>query len=146
MKTMRIALVGATLWGVALVVAALTLPAYSGDTAGTDSTGAVTSSSTSATLVEVNGWWGLVLASIPLGACVVVGALLLGPGGRPAQALAAVVVALLGGLTVLSLLSIGLFLMPAVAGLGVAVMVALGSSPREAASPPEAATPPGAAT
>jgi hypothetical protein len=139
-KTVRIALVGASLWSVALVVAALTLPAYSGDTAGTDSTGAVTSSSTSATLVDVNGWWGLVLASLPLGACLVVGALLLGPGGRPAQALAAVVVALLGGLTVLSLLSIGLFLVPAVAGLGVAVLVALASSPRAAASPPGSAT------
>ena len=92
--------------------------------------------STTATLVDVNGWWGLVIASIPLGACVVVGALLLGPGGRAAQSLAAVVVALLGGLTVLSLLSIGLFLVPAVAGLGVAVMVALGSRPPGAASRP----------
>ena len=137
---MRIALVGATLWSAALVVAALTLPAYSGATAGADSTGAVIESSTTATLVDVNGWWGLVIASIPLGACVVVGALLLGPGGRTAQALAAVVVALLGGLTVLSLLSIGLFLVPAVAGLGVAVLVALASSPRAAASPPGSAT------
>jgi hypothetical protein len=136
MKTVRIALVGAALWSAALVVAALTLPAYSGATAGADSTGAVIERSTTATLVDVNGWWGLVIASIPLGACVVVGALLLGPGGRVAQAVAAVVVALLGGLTVLSLLSIGLFLVPAVAGLGVAVMVALGSRPPEAASRP----------
>ncbi len=146
MKTVRIALVGATVWSVALVVAALTLPAYSGDSAGTDSTGTVTNSSTTATLVDVNGWWGLVLASIPLGACVVVGALLLGPGGRPAQVVAAVVVALLGVLTVLSLLSIGLFLMPAVAGLGVAVMVALASSPPGAASALGTAGPSGAAT
>ena len=140
MKTVRIALVGATLWSAALVVAALTLPAYSGATAGADSTGAVIERSTTATLVDVNGWWGLVIASIPLGACVVVGALLLGPGGRVAQALAAVVVALLGGLTVLSLLSIGLFLVPAVAGLGVAVMVALASRPPGAASRPGPAT------
>ena len=140
MKTVRIALVGATLWSAALVVAALTLPAYSGATAGADSTGAVIERSTTATLVDVNGWWGLVIASIPLGACVVVGALLLGPGGRVAQALAAVVVALLGGLTVLSLLSIGLFLVPAVAGLGVAVMVAIASRPPEAASRPGPAT------
>jgi hypothetical protein len=133
MKTVRIALVGAALWSAALVVAALTLPAYSGATAGADSTGAVTNGSTTATLVEVNGWWGLVVASIPLGATVVVGTLLLGPGGRAAQVAAAVVVALLGALTVLSLLSIGLFLVPAVAGLGLAVLVALTTRPPEVA-------------
>jgi hypothetical protein len=132
-KTVRIALVGATLWSVALVVGALTLPAYSGDTAGTDSTGAVTSSSTTATLVEANGWWGLVVAGIPLAGCLVVGTLLLGPRGRAAQVAAAVVVALLGALTVLSLLSIGLFLVPAVAGLGLAVLVALRARPAGAA-------------
>ena len=134
MKTARIALVGATVWSAALVAAALTLPAYSGGTASTDSTGTVTTSSTTATLVEVNGWWGLVIAGVPLGACVVVGTLLLGPGGRAAQVAAAVVVALLGALTVLSLLSIGLFLVPAVAGLGVAVLAALSARPTEAAT------------
>ena len=132
MKTVRFALAGAMLWSVALVVGALTLPAYSGDSAVTDSTGAVTSSSTTATLVAVNGWWGLVIAGIPLAACVVVGALLLGPAGRAAQVASAVVVALLGALAVLSLLSIGLFLVPVVAGLGLAVLVALSVSPGEA--------------
>jgi hypothetical protein len=142
MKTVRIALVGAALWSAALVVAALTLPAYSGATSSADSTGAVTNGSagavtngsTTATLVEVNGWWGLVIASIPLGACVVVGTLLLGPGGRAAQVAAAVVVGLLAVLTVLSLLSIGLFLVPAVAALGLAVLVALTTGPTEAAT------------
>ncbi|TPG19232.1 hypothetical protein [Pedococcus bigeumensis] len=132
MTTVRFALAGATVWSIALVVGALALPAYSGDTAGTDSTGAATSSSTTATLVEVNGWWGLVLAGIPLAACVVVGTLLLGPAGRAgraAQVAAAVIVALLGALTILSLLSIGLFLVPAVAGLGLAVLAALSASP-----------------
>jgi hypothetical protein len=128
-KTVRFALLGATLWSIALVVGALTLPAYSGDMAATDTTGADASSSTTATLVAVNGWWGLVIAGIPLAACVLVGALLLGPAGRAAQVAAAVVVALLGALTVLSLLSIGLFLVPAVAGLGLAVLVALTASP-----------------
>ena len=42
MRTTRIALVGATLWSLALVVGALTVPVYSGDTASTDSAGAVT--------------------------------------------------------------------------------------------------------
>jgi hypothetical protein len=125
-RTVRIALAGASLWSLALVVAALTLPAYSGGSASTDATGTVTTSSTTATLVQVNGWWGLVVASVPLGACLVVGALLLGPGGRAARVAAVVVVALLGVLTVLSLLSIGVFIAPVTAGLGVAVLRALG--------------------
>ena len=124
-RTVRIALAGATLWSLALVVAALTVPVYSGDTAGADADGVPGATSTTATLVEVNGWWGLVVAALPLGACLVVGTLLLGPGGRAATVAAVVVVALLGVLTVLSLLSIGVFLAPAVAGLGVAVLAAL---------------------
>jgi hypothetical protein len=131
--TVRIALVAAALWSVALVVGALTLPVYSGDVAGTGSTGATFGGSTGATLVEVNGWWGLVLASVPLAASVLVAALLLGPGGRAAQVAAAVVVALLGGLTVLSLLTVGLFLAPAVVALGLAVLVALTARPAGAA-------------
>lgn len=122
MPTARIALAGATLWSLALVVAALTVPVYSGETGGTDSTGAVSTTSSSTTLVGENGWWGVVVAGIPLAACLVVGALLLGPGGRGAQVAALVVVALLGVLTVLSLLSVGVFVAPAVAGLGVAVL------------------------
>lgn len=134
MRMVRLALAGAATWSAALVVAALTLPAYSGETAGTDSTGAATGSSTTATLVEVNGWWGLVIASLPLVACLVVAVLLLGAGGRAAQVAALVVVALLGALTVLSLLSIGLFLVPAVALLGLAVLVALNGRPAKAPS------------
>jgi hypothetical protein len=141
-QTVRFALAGATLWSAALVVAALTVPLYSGmsassfGSASTDSNdmvvpGPVTTTSTTATLVEVNGWWGLAVACIPLCACLMVGTLLLGPGGRRAQVAAAVVVGLLGALTVLSLLSIGLFLVPAVAGLGLAVLVALTVSPSE---------------
>jgi hypothetical protein len=126
-KTVRIALGAAALWSVGLVVAALIVPVYSGESERTDSTGSASSTATSATLVEVNGWWGLVLASIPLVACLVVGALLLGGRGRPATIAALVVVGLLGVLTVLSLLSVGLFLAPAVAALGVAVLVAPGA-------------------
>ena len=146
MKTVRVALAGATLWSIALVVGALTVPLYSGSSASSvgsasaDSTGGVvvgpvttTSTTATATLVEVNGWWGLVIAGIPLAACVVVGALLLGPAGHAAQVAAAVVVALLGILTVLSLLSIGLFLVPAVGGLGLAVLVSLTAQPVRAA-------------
>ena len=142
MRTVRFALAGAILWSIALVVGALTVPLYSGSSAGSvgsagaDSTGGVVIdpvTSTTATLVAVNGWWGLVIAGIPLVACVVVGTLLLRAGGRAAQVAAAVVVGLLGVLTVLSLLSIGLFLVPAVGGLGLAVLVSLTAQPVRAA-------------
>ncbi|NYG07682.1 hypothetical protein BJ986_002169 [Phycicoccus badiiscoriae] len=126
-KAVRIALVSASAWSALLVVAALTVPVYSGETSSADSTGEVSSSPTTATLVEVNGAWGLVVASIPLLACAVVGALLLRPGGRTRQVIAAVVVGLLGILTVVSLLTVGVFVAPATAGLGVAVLLALAS-------------------
>lgn len=129
MRTTRIALAVATLGSLALVVGALTAPLYSSDTGSGDSTGPVSTTSSTATLVEVNGGWGLVVASLPLAVCLVVGALLLGPGGRAATVVAAVVVALLGVLTVLSLLSVGLFLAPVTAALGLAVLVSLSSPP-----------------
>ena len=136
MRTTRAALLGATLWSLALLVGALTVPLYSSDTADVDSTGPVSTTSSTATLVEVNGGWGLVVAGIPTVACLVVGALLLGPGGRVTTIVAAVVVAALGVLTVLSLLSIGLFLAPVTAALGLAVLVSLSSPPPRLAVAP----------
>ncbi len=120
---------------------ALTVPVYSGETGSADSTGVVSTTATGGTLVEVNGGWGLLLASIPLAVCALVAVLLLGPGGRPAQVAAAVAVALLAGLTVLSLLSIGIFIAPAVAALGVAVLGTLVARPPDAAGPTGTARP-----
>lgn len=130
--TVRIALGAAALWSLALVVAAVTVPLYSGDTVTADSSGASSSTDTTATLVEVNGWWGLVVASLPLAASVVVAVLLLGVRRRPAVIVALVLVVLLGIVTVLSLLTIGAFIAPVTAGLGLAVLVAL-AGPTEAA-------------
>ena len=122
MRTVRIALGAATGWGIALVVAALTVPVYAGDGVTTDSSGLSTSASTSTTLVAENGWWGLVVAGIPLGCSVVVAVLLLGVRRRPAEIAALVIVGLLGVGTVLGLLSVGLFIAPATAALAVAVL------------------------
>jgi hypothetical protein len=133
--TVRIALAAAALWAGGLGVAALTLPAYTGSSSTADASGGLETTSTTATLVEVNGTWGLVVACLPLAVCLVVGALLLGPGGRATQLAAAALVALLGALTVLSLLSIGIFIAPVTVGLAVAVISALtasGAPPREA--------------
>jgi len=121
-RTVGVALGAATVWGVALVVAALTLPVYSGDSVTTDSSGVTTTTSTSATLVGENGWWGLVVAGIPLGCSVVVAVLLLGVRRRPAEIAALVIVGLLGVGTVLALLTVGLFVAPATAALAVAVL------------------------
>ena len=121
MRTTRLALGGATLWSLALVVAVLTLPVYSGETTTSDSTGATTTTATSATLVAENGWWGLVVAGIPLVVCLVVRTLLLGPVGRAARVAAAVVVALLGLGNLLAMLSIGIFVLPVTVALAVAV-------------------------
>ena len=132
MRTVRIALAAAALWAGGLVVAALALPAYTGSSSTEDASGEVHTTSTTATFVEANGTWGLVVASVPLAACLVVAVPLLGPGGRATRVAAVVVVALLGALTVLGLLSIGVFIAPVTAALGLAVIVALSAPPREA--------------
>ena len=132
MRTVRIALATAALWATGLVVAALALPAYTGSSSTVDASGEEHTTSTTATFVEANGTWGLVVASLPLAACLVVAVLLLGPGGQATRVAAVVVVALLGALTVLGLLSIGVFIAPVTAALGLAVIVALSAHPREA--------------
>ena len=135
MTTARIALAGATVWSLALVVGALTVPLYSGDSSTSDPTGPTSTAPSTATLVEVNGAWGLVVASVPLAASVVVGALLLGVRGRAAQLTALGVVGLLGLGTVLSLLSVGLFVAPVTAALGMAVLVSLSTTPHVRTAP-----------
>jgi hypothetical protein len=128
-RTVRIALGAAVAWSVALVVAALTVPVYSGDSITTESSGVSTSTTTATTLVAENGWWGLVVAGIPLACSVVVAVLLLGVRRRPAEIAALVIVGLLGVGTVLALLSVGLFVAPVTAALGLAVLVSLSTTP-----------------
>ena len=137
----RAALGGAALWGVALVVAAFTLPAYTGEEGTASSDGTMHGHRTTATLVEVNGSWGAVLAAAPVLAAILVTALLTvrhrdaAHGGLPRVA-AWTVVAALALLALAGLLTIGLFFVPAVAALALAVAAAPGSQrtpPREPA-------------
>lgn len=130
-RTLRIALAAAALWAAGLVVAALTLPAYTASSSTAQAGGEVHTTSSTATFAEANGTWGLVVASLPLASCLVVAVLLLGPGGQAARVAALVVVALLSALTVLGLLSIGIFIAPVTAGLGLAVIAALSAPPSE---------------
>ena len=115
----RILLATAALWGVGLVIAAAVAPAYRSTSA--SSSGTVTH--TSATLVQENGVRVLAPVSAPL---LAVGAVTFSlwhrrrREQRGAGTLAWTVVALLGGFTLLAMLSIGVFILPVVVLVAVA--------------------------
>jgi len=116
----------AALWSVGLLVAAVTAPAYERET-GTTS-GEVARGS--ATFLEVNGRWGLLVAAIPLLATILVGWLL--RGGRSNRAAVRAGWVVTGALTVLSLLamlSVGVYFLPVALALGIAC--ALPAAPPE---------------
>lgn len=131
----RVLLGAAALWSVGLVVAALTVPAYSSTSASSSSPSSPFGASghptttpsahvmhTSATLVQVSGFAVLAPVSLPLLAVVVVAFVLWRrrksetPG---AGWLAWAVTGVLFGVALLGMLSIGLFIVP------VAVMLAV---------------------
>jgi hypothetical protein len=130
-RTTRIMLGGAAIWTLGLVAAALTVPFYRGrSTSGSTSVGsggtsATITTSSPATLVQVNGFRVLVPVAIPFLAVVLVAVALsrrrkahkTGPGP-----MASVVVALLGAGTIVAILSVGIFVVPADA-LSLAVLV-----------------------
>lgn len=103
-RTRSLALGGAALWCIALIVAAFVVPAYSTD----GSTGAG-----SATLVGENGAWVAGLLAIPLLLTLFVGDALwkrrAEPGAGPT---AWTVTGLLIAFNVLGMLSIGIFVLP----------------------------------
>lgn len=119
----RLALLAALLWSAALVAGALTIPVYDSEAyvgsasvaAGSGQvlhqTGSVTH--TSATLVQVNGSHALAVAAFPLLVTVLVALAIGRPrSGRMAAAFAWVCIGMLGILTLLSMLTIGTFLLP----------------------------------
>lgn len=123
----RLAAAFAALWSLGLFVGALTVPAYSGSSAGTTSADEPTGSTTSSTLVEVNGPGVLVALAIPFISTVVVAALLLLQHRVAAPVLpwlvatAWLAVAACGALALLGLLSIGIFVLPVAVALAVSV-------------------------
>lgn len=124
----RLTLVIAAAYGVLLVVGAFVAPLYQGSS----SDGAVTSAS----LVDVNGTWGGVVAAIPLVVTVLVtGLLVLAARHRSALVAAWVVIGLFGAFTLLGMLTIGIFLLPVVALLALAAALASGPSPGRTAAP-----------
>jgi hypothetical protein len=132
----RISLAIALIWGIGLVIAAFALPVY--QSSGASSSGAFGVGS--ATLVEVNGWHGLIVAAVPLAAAVVIGCALCRRAGREgAGVLAWIVAGLLIGFTVLGMLSVGVFVLPATIALFVAC-INHGLPPRGVVARPGAAS------
>lgn len=126
-RNASIALGVALVWSLLLVVAAFVAPVYSSSTgsSSTDVTsGAVTTSETTGTgtLVGVNGPGVLVFVALPLVATLVVAWAL----ARGRRRLGWVVTSVLGVLTVLALLSVGIFFLP----VSLALVVACANTPR----------------
>jgi hypothetical protein len=106
----------ACLWGIGLIVAAVLVPVYSSQTVSLD--GGTTASSSS-TLVEVNGAGVLIPVSVPAAVAFLVWIALRRKctrGGRISAYVAWSLIGILFALSVLAILSIGLFILP-VAGL-----------------------------
>lgn len=131
--TAKIALVASLIWSLLLLVAAFIFPVYgyASSSASVGSDGNLVQGAEitgTATLVGVNGAWAVLLIAIPLVVTILV-AVLLRIGARPARVTARAVTGLLAAVTVLGLMSIGLFLLPAT----VALVVACASAGRHRA-------------
>lgn len=109
---------GAVLWGLCLIIAAFVVPAYSGSES--DSAGRVLS--TSATLIQVNGLGALAPVSIPFAVAAVVWLVLRHRCSHGSRAgIAWALTGLLLAYAVVAAASIGLFILPIVVLLAIAV-------------------------
>ncbi len=116
-RRVMIRLIGTALvWSVGLIVAAVLLPTYDGQTV-TNANGVTL---TSSTFVAVNGAWSLIPVSMPAIACVVVAVAI----HRRWRWIAVAAVGLLTALSLLAILSIGVFVLPVVVLLAFAVSLA----------------------
>ena len=128
----------AGLWTVLLFIGAATVPVYSGSSTTVTSNSSQWTTNTSATALQVNGIWVLVLLAVPAVAVLLTaGLLLIEPRHRWAGWAAWGPVGLVGILTLLGMLTIGVFLLPVGVLLGVAVLtVSLGRVRPSEPSPP----------
>jgi hypothetical protein len=116
-----IALAGAFIWSLLLLVGASLVPFYQGSVESVGPRGRVRSYDTSGTLVEMEGSGILVVVAVPLAATLLVTlALLAQVLGKNAGPLAWTLVVLLFGFNFLAMLSIGIFLLPTTVALLVA--------------------------
>ena len=132
----------AALWTVMLFIGTATVPIYSGSSTTLTSDGARWTTSTSATALEMNGPWVFVLLSVPAVAVLLTAGLLaLEPRHRWAVWAAWGPVGLVGILAALGMLTIGIFLLPVVGLLGIAVLIATFDRATSALPPPPGLTP-----
>ena len=140
------ALVLAAVWSVALIVLALVAPAYqTGSDSATmapDGTTTITTGTTgTATMVQVNGIWVVLLLCIPLAVTGLVALLLRFADRTEARIGAWALTLLLCGFCVLGLMSVGLFIAPIAAALVVACVAVRPGAPLQAALVEGAAVP-----
>jgi len=115
-RTSTVALGFAVIWSLLLVVAALTLPVYGTSSSSSTAGGATTTTAGTATLVGVNGIGVLIVIGFPLVISLVVAWALAARRRR----LGWIVTGVLCFFTVISLMSIGLFVAPVTLALVVA--------------------------
>jgi hypothetical protein len=115
-RVSSLALVGAAVWGLVLVVAGFLVPAY--QSTSLSSSGELTQSS--ATLVGMNGPGVVPVLALPLLVTVLVACALLLRARRAAMPVAWALTALLAVFNVLGMLTIGVFVVPVTAALVVA--------------------------
>ncbi len=115
-RVSSIALVGAAVWGLLLVVAGFLVPAY--QSTSMSSSGELTQSTK--TLVAMNGPGIVVVLALPLLVTVLVACALLLRARRAAMPVAWALTALLAVFNVLGMLTIGVFVVPVTAALVVA--------------------------
>lgn len=131
-RLQRISLTCAFVWAAGLIMAAVLVPVYQSSNVSSSGSG----TSTSATLVAVNGWGVLLVAGAPLAATLVTWYALRWRRGRQGAGLLAwVVIGLLVGFNVLAMLSIGVFLIPVTLALVIACSTH-GSKPAGAITSP----------
>jgi len=122
-RYLLLALAGAALWSVGLIVAGFTVSVYEG-------TVSPSGESTSATLVEENGSGVLVVLAVPLVITLLVGFAVLVLRRSWASWVALGLTGLLAMLNLLALLTIGIFILPVTATLVVVCCLALVAAPR----------------
>jgi hypothetical protein len=111
----------AAVWSTLLVVGACTVPVYRGVTMTTDDAGRTTETATTDTLIGQNGTGALVPVAIPLVATAVSAVLLaLAARHRWAEWAAWAPVAVTAALTLLGMLTIGIFVAPVTLALVIA--------------------------
>jgi hypothetical protein len=134
-------LAGAVVCAAAVPLAALTVPAYTGEVVGPGE-----SRTERATIVDVNGMWSLVPASAPLLAAVAVALLLhrrCASGSAVALRTAWFLIAVLACFAVLASMSIGIWMAPATVLLALAAAATPGGGDDADGSPQRAPKPGG---